>query len=141
MGALIDTNVLVYALDLKNPKKRAIAKSILESVFNGHRHDFVSNQNLAEFYSVIAGKLKTMDSKQKAMRLISAISASNRWGKVNYTFKTVQNASELQAKTNASFWDTLIVQTMLENGIDEIITENAPDFKSFPGIRVKNPFG
>lgn len=31
-------------------------------------------------------------------------------------------------------------QTMKENGITEIITENEADFHNIPGIKITNPF-
>lgn len=37
------------------------------------------------------------------------------------------------------FWDALIAETMKENGIVKIYTENEQDFMKIPGIKVVNP--
>ena len=49
-------------------------------------------------------------------------------------------AIELVKLYRAPFWDALIAATMLEHGIDTIVTENERDFKKIPGITIINLF-
>ncbi len=52
---------------------------------------------------------------------------------------TVKAALEISKAFRAPFLDSLIAETMKENGINQIITENENDFIRIPGIKIKNP--
>ena len=59
---------------------------------------------------------------------------------INYHGKTVVNALQLSSNYKIHFFDALIVATMEENSIYEIITENEKDFNKISNIRITNPF-
>lgn len=135
----IDTNVLVYAFDESEPKKREIAKKIFKEVLTGEKKGVVSNQVLGELFCVLTKKVeKPIDSKI-AKTIVQGITDSIHWEKVNYTEKTVCNAIETAINEKISFWDSLIIETMAENKIQNILTENKKDFTS-KKVYAKNPF-
>ena len=139
--SLIDTNILVYSYE-KPPSeghKCRVCLDLILNCFKGEKAGVISNQILAEFFYVITRKSATPLPPPEAQRLVFLLEASNHWQKLNYTTKTVINASELSRRYQLSFWDALIAATMLENNIFTIYTENEKDFLKIPGIKVINP--
>jgi predicted nucleic acid-binding protein len=135
-----DTTILVYAHDEHEPRKRGVCRASVESVFNGETLGIISNQVLAELFSVLTTKMNISLQVDVAEKIVLAFIESPNWIKINYDHETVKRAI-LTAKLNkVPFWDALITETMKENGIVKIITENERDFKKIPGINVINPF-
>lgn len=137
---LFDTNILVYAYDESEKEKRQIAEKLVEDVFLGNINGILSNQILSELFYVLTEKINKPLKKEIAAAIIRKYILSSKWHMVNYTSVTVLRAALSASQHNNSFWDTLISETMKENGIVQIITENEKDFKNIPGIRVRNPF-
>jgi len=135
----IDTNVLFYAFDVADEKKRAVAKKIIKEITDGKKSGVISNQVLAELFSNLTKKAKNPLEKETAQAIINGFIDSTQWKKVNYTEKTVSRAIESSLAENMHFWDALICETMLENKVYLIFTENTKDFRS-KLLKVKNPF-
>ena len=131
----IDTNILVYAFDKAYPQKKAIARSILEACFTGQVAYAVTNQILAEFASAVTSRIEKPLSQRQAQAIVNTILKNRNWHVYNYTGKSVIAALDVKKH----FWDCLIAETLKENGISGIITENAKDFAG-TGLVVKNPF-
>jgi len=130
----LDTNILVYAFDKAYPKKREICKKIINDIFNGKKVGAVTNQILAEFASAVTKKIEKPLKKDDAIAIIGAIYFSENWKVFNYSGKTVLEALRL----NKPFWDSLIIETLKENNVQEIVTENSKDFEN-NGLKVFNP--
>lgn len=64
---------------------------------------------------------------------------SVNWTKINYSADTLEQAMNTAINQKVDFWDALIAETMKENGIVKIYTENEQDFMKIPGIKVVNP--
>lgn len=133
---VFDTNILVYAFDTDEPKKRAICAPLVEGVSEGG-FGIVTNQITAEFYNVLTRKQKV--PAETAGRLVSKFIQSPNWIKVNYTHETVERAIFLSSAFSVSIWDALVAATMLENNLSKIYTENTRDFRKIPGIKAVNP--
>ncbi len=135
--ALFDTSVLVYAYDKTELEKREICSKLVKEVFDKEKVGYISNQILAELYFVLTEKkgVSTEDAKTIVLNFIE----SDSWIKVNYDTETVKRTVNSSKTTDAIFWDILIAETMEENGIEKIYTENEKDFKKIPGIKVINP--
>lgn len=133
---LLDTNILIYAYDKDEIKKSTKAEELLARCFVGEIVLAISNQNLAEF--VYATTRKSKLSFEQAMINIYDIFNSKTFKKINYSAKTILSAIEIANEFKMPFWDALLAATMRENGIFNIYTENAKDFK-MPWINAVNP--
>ncbi len=131
----IDTNILVYAFDTAYPEKRKSCKSIIEDIFGGKQKGVVTNQILAEFVNAVTRKIEKPLPEETAKLIIGAILSSENWEVYNYTGNTVLKS----LPSKGHFWDFLIAQTLKENDVNAIITENINDFRS-SGIKVMSPF-
>ncbi len=135
--ALFDTSILVYAYDKSEPEKREICSKLVKEVFDKEKVGYISNQILAELYFVLTEKKGV--SKEEAKIIVSNFVESDSWIKLNYDAETVNHAINSSKTIDVIFWYILISETMKENGIDTIYTENEEDFRKIPGIKVVNP--
>lgn len=134
----IDTSILVYAYEKTETQKRPICETIVRDVFEGKLHGVISNQILSELFFVLTTKKGV--SKDEAQIIVDSFIKSENFLKVNYDINTVQKSVVSSKTINILFWDILIAETMKENGIIKIYTENEEDFKKISGIKVINLF-
>lgn len=135
-----DTNVIAYAFDVNEHKKRQIAAQLLLEVSREKRKGVISNQILFELFLILTRKLKKPLTKIEAINMVLGFIKSDQWRKVDYSHRTIEYALDLVHKHNTSFVDAVIASTALENGVTKIYTENEKDFKKISGIKVINPF-
>ncbi|HII39574.1 TPA: PIN domain-containing protein [Candidatus Micrarchaeota archaeon] len=136
---LIDTNLLIYAFDADSGAKHATACKLMHEIFSGELPAAISNQTLAEFYSVATRANRPPLSKEQALNCILDLINCSRLTKLDYDCSTIPRAATLSKNTGAHFWDALLAQTALDNGIRFIITED-DHFRKIPGLKVVNPF-
>jgi predicted nucleic acid-binding protein len=134
-----DTNIICYAYDSTEPSKRKICERLVEQVFNGEISGVISNQILVELFNSLTRKLDV--PVQKANIIVKALISSEHWKKINYSDYTVNKALNNSERYDVPFLDVLIAETMKENGVSKIITENEKDFRKIPVITISNPFG
>ena len=132
-----DTSILFYAYDLSEPDKREVCKTLVGQVFRGEAKGIVSNQILVELYNALTRKLGV--KADTANVIVESFLASTNWVKISYDHFTIESALRTSKAFGAPFLDTLIAETMKENGISCIITENERDFMQISGIQVRNP--
>ena len=138
-GLFFDTNILAYAFDESNEKKRNTCEKLVRSGFEGELNCYVSNQILSELYVVLTRRVGKPLSKEKASTIVSGLADSSSWNKINYTHQTVKRALEDLRTINVSFWDILIAETMRDARVTKVYTENEKDFRKIPWIHVENP--
>ena len=131
------TNILIYAYDLIEPRKRMLCKQIVKDVFSGKEVGVVSGQILVELYNSLTRKLAVHAGS--ASKIVESFILSNNWLKINYNENTIKTALRSSLAFKAPFLDTLIAETMKEPGLNTIITENEKDFIRMPGMKVVNP--
>ena len=134
---LIDTNLLVYAYETEFPAQKKKIQELIANCLQKKIKLVVSNQNLAEFVSVVTRKGKL--SFEEAKVNVDDILNSDGFIKINYKSSTVLSAIAIAQESNISFWDALIAATMRENHIFNIYTENTKDFK-MKWVNAINPF-
>ena len=137
---LIDTNILIYAYDKSDLKKHSIANAILEKCWKEQIKLVVSIQNLVEFFFNITEKIRNPIESDKAKQIILDIIDFPSWIIIRYNEETIKKAIDIKINDNTSFWDSLLIATMLENNIFNIYTENEKDFIKVKSINVINPF-
>jgi predicted nucleic acid-binding protein len=136
---LIDTNILVYLFDAGTPEKRRISKDLVTACWRSEECYSVSVQNLAEFSVVVTEKVENPMPIEDVKRFITGIQNFDGWNVVSYGSKTILSAHDIRNRHHIHFWDALLVATMIEYGIDTIITEDA-HLRRVPGITAVNPY-
>jgi len=132
---LIDSNILVYAFTNIDPKKQKKAKEIIYKARDSTL-GYISKQNIIELINTNRKFSKNLSNKE-LQKIITGLESLKI---IDYSTTTIKKALDIQTQTNIGFFDSLIIQTMIENNIFVIFTENEKDFKKIKNIFVINPF-
>jgi predicted nucleic acid-binding protein len=130
----VDTNLLVYAEDGREPHRRSIAAAILRELW-ASATGVLSTQVLQEFYNVATGNLKL--SPETARRIVAEYA---EWPVVETTTQLIVSASLLHERHGFSFWDAMIVEAALVSGATTLLTEDLQHGQRIGGLTIRNPF-
>ena len=132
----IDTNVLVYAHDRSDARKRPVAQALLTTLWR-NRTGSLSTQVLQEFYVVATRKFDPPMSRRAARELVALY---GQWSTVQVDVPLIVAASKLEERHRLSFWDALIVEAALRSGAARLATEDLQTGRRLGGLRIVNPF-
>ncbi len=130
----LDTNVLVYAVDGRDSRKKRVAAELVEAAIEGEDYR-ISAQVLFEFANICQRKLGVVAAE--VLKLLDALSFIPI---VNQTAPLVSRAVEIKALYGISLQDAMIVAAAEKAGCDELMSEDLADGQLYVGIRVRNPF-
>ena len=132
-----DTNVLVYMVDRRDPKKQAIAQALVG--------DALAAGSGAISFQVVQETLQALT--RKARQVLPATDAADVLNAVLVPLWTVQpsaalygKALQVQSKQGFSFYDSLIVAAALEAGCRRLLTEDLQHGQKVGTLRIENPF-
>jgi predicted nucleic acid-binding protein len=130
----VDTNVLVYADDARDPAKQATARGLLRDLLR-ERSAKVSLQVLQEYFAAATGKLglTAVDARRR-------IEVFVHLDVVRLDADDVLAAIDLHRLHELSIWDALIVRAALMSGCRTLYTEDLQDGRRFEAVQVVNPF-
>jgi len=134
--AFVDTNVLVYAYDEVEDRRRGIAQQLLDELTAADRLR-LSTQVLQEFYVTITRKVKKPLSPEKALVLLDAFSV---WSVLSITPAHVREAVLLSTEAVISFWDALILIAAQDQGAATLYSEDLNAGQRIGGVAIVNPF-
>ena len=130
-----DTNILIYFVDERYPKKQVIAKKLLERAVQD-QNGIISTQSLQEFYNVVTTKLKC--PKDKAKELVEMFSEIFQVKEISIPL--ILSAVDISIKTGFSFWDSLILSAANDTGCIIVFSEDMNDGQIVEGTKILNPF-
>ena len=134
---LIDSNILVYAINVSSPKHTTAQKFLQENI----EKLVVAHQNIFETIRVLTHpKFPTPLSTADALEAVKRISVACRIIAPDY--KTHNIALELIHKYNLKadqVFDAYLTATAISNNVMTIATDNVKDFKKF-NLNLLNPF-
>jgi len=134
---LIDTNLLIIALTSFETSEK---KNIIIDIITKHITDkslVMSTQNYIEFINVIKNKMKCMTDNE-LNNVINNL--NNTIETITYGPNTIKDALILSSFKKISFYDALLLQTMLDNKINFIYTSTPEVYKKIKEIKIINPF-
>jgi predicted nucleic acid-binding protein len=130
----VDTNILIYAHDPRDPMKRATALSLINSLIDGA----LLWQAACEFLWV-SRKLEPFGYTQA-----QAWSEIHRprlvWTPIRLNWRVLDKAQQLLANYSLSYWDALIIAACLEGGVACLYSEDFTGYSHIEGLRLINPF-
>lgn len=135
---LIDSNILVYAINTSSPKNTVSRRYI-----STYTHELcITHQNIFETLRILTHP--KFDNKHDTIKAIAAISTiADHVQLLTPQNQTPYIALELIRRytiTSNAIYDAYLVATILSNGVGTIATDNEKDFKRFSEITVINPF-
>jgi predicted nucleic acid-binding protein len=131
----LDTNVLVYAYDVSNPKKQNIAQKLLRKALDGDL--IISTQVLAEFAATLLYKLTPPVPAHDVIALLDAFAPIRT---ISPDSETVRRAAEAHLKYRLHFSDGMIVAAAERAGCEQIWSEDLNPGQKYFGVTIANPF-
>lgn len=133
-AVFVDTNVFIYCIEEKEPKKQQRAREWREALWNSRRGR-TSFQVLQELYSQATRKwpAKREEIRDEVLDLLS-------WNPRAVDGHTLREAWEAQDRYRLSFWDALIVAAAKASSCHYLLTEDLQAGQDFDGVLVVNPF-
>jgi predicted nucleic acid-binding protein len=134
---LIDTNVLVYAVDVAEREKSRRAATVLATLARSGR-GHVSVQSIGEFVRV------TTDPRRRLLTIGEAVEQVDRllraWWVLDVTPAVAALAVRAVRDRGVGYWDAQIWASARIHSVPVILTEDGPDDAMVDGVRYLNPF-
>ncbi len=131
----VDTNVLLYAQDPRDPAKRGSAERWLVWCWQTQRAR-ISTQVLNEMY-VNVRRVAPQLAVEAARALVRRYRLWNPWC---VDGATVDIAWQIQDQFSVSYWDALMLAAAREQGCRYLLTEDLQHAQQLDGIQIINPF-
>jgi len=131
----IDTNILIYAHDPRDPVKQNKAVELIDTLDDG-----VLLWQVACEYVAASRKLAAFGlDQQRALADLGRL--RRKWRPVVSHWPVLDRAESLMLSGNLSFWDALIVAACVENGVTRLYSEDFDASTSaLTGVAIINPF-
>ncbi len=141
--ALLDTNVLVYALFAGRPE-HAASLALLESTQDASANLVLAPQNLAEFYAVVTNprRVSTPLSANDARAEVEKLTRLPGLRVLDVPADLVQRWHALLGRypvTGRAFYDVQLVAVMLAHDIRRVYTFDRKDFGRFTELELLTP--
>jgi len=131
----VDTNILVYAHDLKQAAKHERARALIAKLWDSG-DGVLSTQVLQELCFSLRRKVSRPLSTEGTRQLIEDYSS---WEIVVNTAESVVQALDLEIRYKISLWDAMIVQAAMRSGAGLLHSEDLADRQNYGAVRVVNP--
>jgi predicted nucleic acid-binding protein len=131
---LLDTNILVYAVDSSktNKHKQQIARDLIANTDFG-----LSAQVLQEFYVTVTRKLKPPLTSNQALRFISPL---QHFPIVATNHELIRDAILLSEKHQISYWDAAVVTAAEYLQAKTLYSEDLNHGQQYGNVQAINPF-
>ncbi len=136
-GSIVDTNILVYAVNSADPVKHQRAGVVVEHL-DQRRTGVLSVQCVNEFFWVTTRKIPVPLSVLDARWLAGLFVA--RWRVLPLTAEVSLAAMDGVHRFQLSWWDALIWAAAKLNGIPTVLSEDGNPGAVLDGVRFLNPF-
>lgn len=135
-GAFVDTNVLVYAFDQSDSRKKQTAQKLITELTD---RDLLrlSTQVLQELLVTLTRKVKQRCSNQEALAILEFLAV---WPIVQIDYPAIKAAVSVSEEARISFWDALVVVAAARSGASILYTEDLNDGQEILSVMVRNPF-
>lgn len=130
----LDTNVLLYAEDSKEPRKRQLAVTLILE-HRRQRTGVVSLQVLQEFFVNATQRLRVDPGVARYKVEFHA-----RFHVVEPKAADVLAAIDFHRLHGTSYWDALILICAKQSGCRVLLTEDMQHGQVIDGVRIVNPF-
>lgn len=141
--ALLDTNVLVYAMHPEDERHKACFE-LVDATRDPSSELCIAPRNLAEFYRVVTDPRKVPEARtvEQALGAVEALLSRSGLEVLPVPTDLVSrwvNLVRHRPVTGARLFDVILVATMLGNDITQIYTYNRRDFEPFEQLNVRTP--
>ena len=129
----VDTNVLIYVNDSRDPGKQAIAASLVANLTEG-----VLIWQVACEYLAACRKLEPF-GYDRAHAYQYSRDLQQVWYTALPTWAVIDHAEDLMSRFSLSHWDSMVVAACLEANAKTLYTEDF-GYSDIDGLKIVNPF-
>lgn len=133
----VDTNLLIYARDPRDPARRAAAVEWIRLLWNEERGR-TSVQVLNEYYDVLTRKFRTTIKREDVWDDVQFYLSS--WNPQPIDAEVVECAHDVEVRYRLNWWDCLIVAAAQVQRCVLLLSEDLQDGADYAGVIVRNPF-
>jgi predicted nucleic acid-binding protein len=131
--AFLDTNILIYQLDSRDPTKQKRCREIVRTFVSNHEA-VISTQILQEFYVACTMKLKI-----KPILVKGIMHGFENMEVVTIGIDLINNAIDASIQYQISFWDSLVVVSAESAKCQYLLTEDLNEGQIIRNVRIRNP--
>jgi len=129
----VDTNILIYVNDPRDPAKQTIAASLVSSLTDG-----VLIWQVACEYLAASRKLEPLGyNRVQAYQYVRDL--QQVWYTVLPTWAVIDRSEDLMSRFSLSHWDSMVVAACLEANVETLYTEDF-GYSDIDGLKIVNPF-
>jgi predicted nucleic acid-binding protein len=132
----LDTNIIVYAHDRSSREKHAVAREIMDYLWES-RKGVISVQVLQEFFVCVTKKIVKPLHLKNARTILEYLFS---WDVVVNDKYITLKAIDLQEKYQFSFWDSLVIQAAIQSKARILFSEDLADGQVVKDLKILNPF-
>ena len=132
----VDTNILVYSRDTRDPVKHQVARSWIAELWstgNGR----ISTQVLKEYYQTVTRRLSPGMPVEDARADIRDLQT---WKPFEPTASTFEKAWLIEDRIKISWWDALIIAAAQQTGCTYLLSEDLQSGQTIENLSIINPF-
>ena len=133
----IDTNIFVYSFDDRQQYKRELALGLIQDALKTGM-GMISTQVIQEFLNVATQKFAVpmkIDDARIYLRLVM-----NPLCQVYPSLSLYENCLDIQAETQYSFYDSLILAAAVQGGCEILYSEDLQAGQQVRGVKIVNPY-
>ena len=131
----VDTNVLLYTLDPRDPVKRSAAGAWLARCWS-ERSGRLSTQILNELYA----NLRRVAPAYDAAAARKHVRTYRAWSPWPVDESTADLAWAIEERMSIGFWDALVVAAAQQQGCTYLLTEDLQSGRVIDELTILNPF-
>ncbi len=132
----VDTNILLYARDVRDPIKQTRAAEWLDHLWR-EQLGRSSTQVLSEYYVNVTRKFKPGLPPEEAWDDVQTLFA---WNPQPIDAELLSRARMVERHYQLSWWDSMIVAAAQAQGCAILLTEDLSDSAVYGGVKIRNPF-
>jgi predicted nucleic acid-binding protein len=135
-AVFVDTNVLLYCFDAREPVKQAAARAWVGYCWQ-RQCGRLSTQVLGEFYSNARKKFSSAIAAGDAR---AEVRRYQHWLPWAIDHATVESAWAIESRFDLNYWDALIVAAAQQQGCGHLLSEDLQHGQEIDGVQIVNPF-
>ena len=130
----VDTNVLIYARDPRDPVKQAIAYELIANLEDGVLVWQVSCEYLSAIRKLGRFGIGIEDAMGDVREMLRT------WRLTTPDWRVMEIAEDVRGRYSLSFWDSLLVAACIHAGVERLYTEDFDAYPRIDGLEIVNPF-
>jgi predicted nucleic acid-binding protein len=130
----VDTNVLLYVHDPRDPVKQAKAAALVQSLTNAALLWQVACEYIAASHKLEPLGFRREDA-WKELRMLQLA-----WTQILPQWKHLSTAESLLTSHSLSFWDALLIAVAAEEGVTTLYSEDFTGLPPIGSLTIVNPF-